>query len=50
MKIDYKFIEQWEPQYDYIESDEGEYRSLIERMSKEFKDGIEQKCHSDFKD
>lgn len=35
MKIDSKFIEQWEPKYDEIESDQGEYLSLIECVKKE---------------
>ncbi len=35
MKIDSKFIEHWEPKYDEIESDEGEYLTLIERVKEE---------------
>ena len=37
MKIDYNFIEQWEPKYDEIESDEGEYLSLIESVNEDVK-------------
>ena len=33
MKIDSKFIDHWGPKYDEIESDEGEYISLIERVN-----------------
>ena len=35
MTIDSKFIEQWEPKYDEIESDESEYLSLLERVKEE---------------
>jgi hypothetical protein len=40
MKIDSKFIKQWEPKYDEIESDQSEYLSLIKRVNEEVRTNI----------
>ena len=35
MKIDFQFIKEWEPQYDDLVSDQGEYLALIENVNQD---------------